>query len=471
MMSRIDRVHPLLTRRAAFIALLGLPFAAQAQPGAAVPGEDGFIVLRAMEAKSPILGADKEPLPVWAYEGQCPGPTLRVKQGTTLKVRLVNQLAKPTMIHWHGVRVPNAMDGTELTQQPVAPGESFDYVFAPPDAGTFWYHAQHRPEVQVDRGLYGTLIVEEPTAPDLHELVLTIDDWLIDSTGHVDETSRGDLIAAAHEGRLGNWLTLNGSAKPHFAAPAERRLRLRLVNAANARIMSVVLKGTAAWLAAVDGHPVAPLRLANHPLELAPGQRADLILPRSQEAVTIANQMGGELLEIASIIRQGRTEVDAAEPPPPLGRLVPAVPNPEDVFKATLRIEGGAGGGLQGARHRGRRLSMRRLVAEGRIWALNGEAGMTEAPLFRVEKGREVHLLVENRSPWPQSMHLHGHYARVTGRSRPTEPMDAHRDTVLLHPRERATLAFVADNPGKWLLASSILEHQSTGLATWFEVV
>ena len=134
MMSRIDRVHPLLTRRAALIALLGLPFAAQAQPGAAVPGEDGFIVLRAMEAKSPILGADKEPLPVWAYEGQCPGPLLRVKQGTTLRVRLVNQLTKPTMIHWHGVRVPNAMDGTELTQQPVAPGESFDYVFAPPDA-------------------------------------------------------------------------------------------------------------------------------------------------------------------------------------------------------------------------------------------------------------------------------------------------------------------------------------------------
>jgi FtsP/CotA-like multicopper oxidase with cupredoxin domain len=470
-MSRTDLVDLLLTRRTAVIALLGMPFAAQAQHVVAVPGDDGFIVLRAMEATSPILGADKEPLPVWAYEGQCPGPILRVKQGTTLKVRLVNQLAKPTMIHWHGIRVPNAMDGTELTQQPVAPGESFDYVFAPPDAGTFWYHAQHRPEVQVDRGLYGPLIVEEPTVPELDELVLTIDDWLIDATGQVDEKSRGDLIAAAHEGRLGNWLTLNGSAKPRFAAPAERRLRLRLVNAANARIMSLMLKGTAVWLAALDGHPVAPLRLAGHPFELAPGQRADLILPRSQEAVSIVNQMEGEFLEIASIIRQGRTALDTAEPPPALGRLVPAAADPGDVFKATLRIEGGAGGGLQGARHGGRRLTMRKLVAAGKVWALNGEAGMTEAPLFRVEKGREVHLLVENRSPWPQSMHLHGHYARVIGRIRPAVPMDAHRDTVLLHPRERATLAFVADNPGKWLLASSILEHQSTGLATWFEVV
>ena len=77
---------------------------------------------------------------------------------------------------------------------PVPPGESFDYVFTPPDAGTFWYHSGFRPEVQVDRGLYGPLIVEEPIMPDLDELLLTIDDWLIDSSGRVDEKSRGDLL-------------------------------------------------------------------------------------------------------------------------------------------------------------------------------------------------------------------------------------------------------------------------------------
>jgi FtsP/CotA-like multicopper oxidase with cupredoxin domain len=448
-----------------------MPYAAQAELAPASPGADGFIVLRAMEARSPILGADKEPLPVWAYEGQCPGPVLRVKQGATLKVRLINQLTKPTMIHWHGVRVPNAMDGSELTQRPVPPGGSFDYVFAPPDAGTFWYHAGFRPEVQVDRGLYGPLIVEEPIVPDLDELVVTIDDWLLDSSGRVDEKSRGDLIAAAHEGRLGNWLTLNGSAKPRLTAPADRRLRVRLINAANARIMSIVLKGSDVWLAALDGHPVTPLRLAGHPLDLAPGQRADLILPRTQEPVAIVNQMGGEPLEIASIIRTGRTSGDVAEPPPALGRIAPAPGDGGEVFKATLRIEGGAGGGLQGARYGGRQLTMRKLVAEGKIWALNGEVGMTRAPLFRVAKGREVHLLIENRSPWPQSMHLHGHYARVIGRLDATAPIDSYRDTVLLDPRERATLAFVADNPGKWMLAASILEHQSTGMATWFEVV
>ena len=113
-----------------------MPCAALARRAAAAAvGADGFITLSAMEARSPILGADKEPVPVWAYEGQCPGPLLKVKQGETLKVRLINQLSKSTMIHWHGVRVPNAMDGTELTQRPVAPGESFDYVSRRPMPG------------------------------------------------------------------------------------------------------------------------------------------------------------------------------------------------------------------------------------------------------------------------------------------------------------------------------------------------
>ena len=94
-----------------------------------------------------------------------------------------------------------------------------------------------------------------------------------------------------------------------------------------------------------------------------------------------------------------------------------------------------------------------------------------QGALFRVDRGREVHLVLENLSPWPQAMHIHDHFGRPIGRMGPASPLDAFRATVLLHPRERTTLAFVADNPGKWMLASSILEHQSTGLATWFEVV
>ena len=100
------------------------------------------------------------PGPAVSYEGTVPGPTLRVKRGDELRIRLFNGLSEPTTIHWHGVRLPNAMDGVPaLTQPAVMPNSSFDYHFRCPDAGTFWYHAQS--SAQLDDGLYGALVVEE----------------------------------------------------------------------------------------------------------------------------------------------------------------------------------------------------------------------------------------------------------------------------------------------------------------------
>src|SRR5436190_12251547 len=98
--------------------------------------------------------------PALSYDGTIPGPTLRVKRGEELRIRLLNGLSEPTTIHWHGVRLPNAMDGVPaLTQPAVVPNSTFDYHFRCPDAGTFWYHAQS--SAQLDNGLYGALIVEE----------------------------------------------------------------------------------------------------------------------------------------------------------------------------------------------------------------------------------------------------------------------------------------------------------------------
>ena len=113
---------------------------------------------------------------------------------------------------------------------------------------------------------------------------------------------------------------------------------------------------------------------------------------------------------------------------------------------------------------------MRELIEHDKIWAVNGDAGLPPKPLFQVQKGRAVKLLLDNSSPWAQCMHLHGHRARLSGASHPMES-GAVRDTVLLRPRQRVTLEFTADNPGRWLLASSILDHQSSGVVTWFEVL
>ena len=113
----------------------------------------------------------------WGFNNQVPGPVLRARKGDTLVINLVNNLPEPTMIHWHGIRLPAAMDGTGEVQRPVMPGESFEYRFTVPDAGTFWYHSHQNETVQMERGMYGGIVIEEES--DLvmdEEKLLLLDD-------------------------------------------------------------------------------------------------------------------------------------------------------------------------------------------------------------------------------------------------------------------------------------------------------
>lgn len=130
----------------------------------------------------------------WTYDGRVPGRELRVRAGKPVTVLLLNQLpadtgAHPadTTVHWHGVRVVNSMDGVPgVTQPPVAPGEEFVYQFTPPDSGTFWLHSHGH--LQLDRGLYAPLIVEDPHEPGEYDVewVLVLDDW-VDGTGRTPD--------------------------------------------------------------------------------------------------------------------------------------------------------------------------------------------------------------------------------------------------------------------------------------------
>ncbi|MGB7205645.1 MAG: multicopper oxidase domain-containing protein, partial [Anderseniella sp.] len=140
---------------------------------------DGFLEVKAQKASKLLMEGGKE-AGLWTYNGINPGPQIRLKRNEKVKVRLTNELDEPTMIHWHGIRIDNAMDGTPLVQNPVPNGESFDYEFAVPDAGTYWYHPHMNSSKQVEHGLYGALIVEEETPPaDTEDMVLVLDDWLI----------------------------------------------------------------------------------------------------------------------------------------------------------------------------------------------------------------------------------------------------------------------------------------------------
>jgi FtsP/CotA-like multicopper oxidase with cupredoxin domain len=135
-----------------------------------------------------------------------------------------------------------------------------------------------------------------------------------------------------------------------------------------------------------------------------------------------------------------------------------------------LLMEGGAMGAMAQAMHNGQMMDIRTLVSAGVVWSLNGTAGMTEAPLFSAPLGRTVTVGLRNDTQWPHAMHFHGHHFQVIERDGAATNNDAWKDTVLIEPQKTAKIAFVADNPGKWMIHCHMLEHQAAGMTTWFRV-
>jgi FtsP/CotA-like multicopper oxidase with cupredoxin domain len=176
----------------------------------------------------------------WGYQGMVPGPTIVAQVGDTLVAHLVNHLPEPTVIHWHGLRLPAAMDGTESVQRLVQPGERFEYRFSLPDAGTFWYHSHANETVQVERGLYGAFIVHGPDEPAFDaDRLLVLDDVKIDRRGRIAKPALFDR----HSGREGDVLVINGRSEPEYVIAAGQVERWRIVNACSARYVRLSLGG------------------------------------------------------------------------------------------------------------------------------------------------------------------------------------------------------------------------------------
>lgn len=147
----------------------------------------------------------------WGLNNSIPGPVIKAKKGDQLHITLKNELPEPTILHWHGIRLQSAMDGTTDVQRPIQPGEEFEYVFTVPDAGTFWYHSHHNETKQVERGMYGALIVEDDADPKFDiERVLLLDDMKLAKD---NSFKKGNFISRwmeRHDGREGNLLLVNG---------------------------------------------------------------------------------------------------------------------------------------------------------------------------------------------------------------------------------------------------------------------
>ena len=434
-------------------------------------GDRQDIALHARPGTARLAPPDYPETPIWGYDGRVPGPTIRVRQGQRVVRRFVNALPQPTTVHWHGIRIENTMDGApELTQPLVQPGGEFLYEFAAPDAGTYWYHPHHRTFEQLARGLYGALVVEEPDAPEVdREEVLLLDDWRLAEDASIHE-SFGALHDWAHAGRIGNWITVNGEGEWSREASRHERLRLRLVNVANARIFSLALKNLEGWVVALDGQPL-PAPEAAAPLVLAPGQRADLIVDvvagEGEEAFLVTRERE-ESYALAAFPVRGRARearLPVPEPLPP--NPVPALGDVGQARRASLRMDGGAMGRMREAMLDGRPTGVRDLAARGKVWAFNGLAEMPDAPLFTARLGETVRLAMINDTAWPHGMHLHGHHFRAIGSEGTAGPL---RDTLLMDRGESVEVAFVADNPGDWMLHCHVPEHSISGMMTWFRV-
>jgi FtsP/CotA-like multicopper oxidase with cupredoxin domain len=393
----------------------------------------------------------------YAYNGQVPGPTIRGKVGDMLTVALENDLPWDTTIHWHGLKVPYAMDGVTWTSDPIAPGGRFTYVFELTHAGTFWYHPHFDTERQVDLGLYGVLIVEDPAEPTAdYELVMVADAWgeyfdpEDDAAGHRHEHAGGHLA----------W-TLNGWSTPTLDLPRGARVRTRWVNVSNAGYLHLRWPGMR--LIATDQGLLSGLQEPQSVL-LTSGDRAEFEwvvlddfaveqLPFSifGEVTYGTGHHGGEVeaaeQEIGALARIRGTGSGVGEPLawPFAARSISPDPAHTDLTYA-----------FQGDAH-------------ANVWLINGEE-FPAVTAQRLAPGSDVTVEVRNLSGSEHPFHLHGHHVEVLSVNGIASTVPTLEDTINLPIRSWTRLRLVADNPGSWMLHCHILSHAHRGMMTVLQV-
>ena len=427
---------------------------------------DQPITLVAGDGKLRLQG--KTDTAVWAYNGQVPGPLLRVKKGDAVTVELVNKLTQPTSLCWHGVRIANAMDGVAgLTQTPVMPGETFAYHFVPPDSGTYWYHPHVWPHSaeQIGRGLYGVLIVDEPDPPPVDDdLLVVLDDWTLDDHGQI-QGSFLDATEARGGGRIGSLLTVNAKAVPDSRTVRPgARVRVRLLNACSARIAVVGFVGLHPTIIAIDGQPSESFEPAGDMVPIGPGARFDLLVDVPTAASLVLRGDGASDQPLLTFAIAGARI--PARGPVAKQRDNPLLPTRialEKSLKRTLVIANRDIAGAPKPATESRPAPM--------FWTLDGTAsdGFSGKPLFAVREGSPVTLAFVNKTAEAQQMHVHGHVFRLLHDL--DDGWDPYwRESVLLAPGKTKHVAFVADNPGRWAIESLTLDRQVTGLAGYFLV-
>ena len=396
----------------------------------------------------------------WLYNGRFPGEEIRVKEGERLRVTVENRLPEATTIHWHGVPLPNAMDGVpNVTQPPIAPGESFTYDFPAGPAGTYFYHSHAG--LQADRGLIGPLVIEETTSHVQwdREYIVVLDDFLPEihrmqsGAGGRGNGMMGMMGMMGGDVPPYTGMLINGllpSAAPSFEVRRGERVRLRLVNASGATTFRIAIAGHRMSVSHADGRPVEPVTVDS--LDMGSGERYDVIVEANNPGVwtLLAVPHEGRVAPARAILRYreaAATRAPAGQVPEGLGggRMLGL----GDLVSLEL--------GKAAAANYDRTFDL--LLSGGMMsstWTINGQAYPNAEPLM-VRQGELVRVRMTNHSMMLHPMHLHGHFFQ-TGR--------AIKDTVLVPPHMgRREFSFLANNSGDWFFHCHNLYHMESGMA------
>jgi FtsP/CotA-like multicopper oxidase with cupredoxin domain len=424
----------------------------------------------------------------WTYAGGLPGQEIRINRGDVLRATLTNSLPAPTTIHWHGVALRNDMDGMPgLTQPAVAPGGTFTYELTAPDPGTYFFHPHVG--VQLDRGLYAPLIVEDPAEGEDYdaEAVVVLDDWLDGIDGRDPDKELRQLRAQGMAGMsMGGMSGMNMgsmnmggmsmSADPNvplgsdagdikdypyylingrigadpvtFSAKAGQRMRLRIINAAADTAFRVAVGGHQLRVTHTDGYPVQPVTTSS--LLIAMGERYDVIVELGDGVFPLVAAAESKTGQAFAMIRTGGGAPPAADARPaelavaPLtaDKLVAAEPArlPRRSPDKTLELALGAD-------------------SKKYVWTINGKAYPDHTPLD-ITQGQRVRLRFVNQTMMFHPMHLHGHTFEVVNPAG-TGPR---KDTSIVLPMRTVEVDLDATNPGQWMVHCHNAYHGEAGM-------
>jgi multicopper oxidase len=406
----------------------------------------------------------------WAYGGTVPGRAIRVTAGEQIEAELSNLLPADTSVHWHGIALRNDADGVPMvTQDPVAPGGRYTYRFTAARPGTYWLHPHTG--LQLDRGLYAPLIVEDPNEPLRydHEWIIVVDDWLDGVAGTPDDTLQRLRTSSTMSGMMGagqRSSILLGDAGdvsyPDFlingrlptdpdvlrAKPGDR-VRLRIINAAADTAFRVALGEHQLRITHTDGYPITPVTA--DVLLIGMGERYDAVVTLADGVFPLVALAEGKNATAMGLIRTGggSAPVSGVRPAELDGRIAayqqlradPSVALSARAPDAAIRLR------LTGGMMR-------------YDWRFDGRLFDHTRVDHAVTAGQRIRLDFVNTTMMWHPVHLHGHTFAVG------DPGGPRKDTVIVLPGQTVNTLFEADNPGRWMIHCHNAYHAEAGMMT-----